>query len=231
VVVAAVSLFGFTGVSLLEVLFFERLQELSPLDIAWRMLAMFGPYIVVAALSGRLIRRTGFRLPLAGGLLGAGLVSFALLSQQTTTGFGGIWWLFALFGIASGFIIAPSTAAAMVSVGPAHAGMASGAVNTARQVGTVLGTSILGTVLTSQLIARLPTELATFDVPVATRDAVTAAVASGTSGSAALSAGAQDAIDAAFVTGAHAGFVIAGIVYLLAALLVLVGVKNRPDQT
>jgi EmrB/QacA subfamily drug resistance transporter len=230
IVVAAVSLFGFTGISLLEVLFFQRVQQLSALDVGWRLLALFLPYILVAGLSGRLIRRIGFRVPLAGGLIGAGVVSFGLLSQDPSTGFGRIWWLFALFGIASGFIVAPSTAAAMVSVPPAQAGMASGAVNTARQVGTVLGTSILGTVLTSQLASRLPDQLAVFHVPEGARDAVVTAVASGASGAAALPAGARDAINAAFVSGVHIGFVIAGTVYLAAALLVLIGVHNRPHE-
>jgi Na+/melibiose symporter-like transporter len=120
--VAVVSLFGFAGVATLEVLFFQRVQQLSALDVGWRLLALMLPYVVVAGLSGRLIRRTGFRLPLIGGLLLGGLAGLGLVSQNPDTGFAQIWWLLALFGIASGFIVAPSTAAAMVSVGPAHAG-------------------------------------------------------------------------------------------------------------
>ncbi|MEK8108339.1 MFS transporter [Micromonospora sp. M12] len=60
-VVAAVSLFGFTGVAILLVLFHERAQALSPLDTGWRMLVLFGAYVVVAFGAGRVIRRTGFR--------------------------------------------------------------------------------------------------------------------------------------------------------------------------
>jgi EmrB/QacA subfamily drug resistance transporter len=229
-VVAVVSLFGFAGVATLEVLFFQRVQQLSALDVGWRLLALMLPYVVVAGFSGRLIRRIGFRVPLVGGLLLGGLAGFGLVSQSPTTGFAQVWWLLALFGIASGFIVAPSTAAAMVSVGPAHAGMASGAVNTARQIGTVLGTSVLGTVLTSRLAARLPDELATHHVPVAARDAIATAVASGTSGTRPLPPGAREAIGSAFATGVHTGFVITAIVYLLAAVLVLVGVHNRPHE-
>jgi len=217
-------------VATLEVLFFQRVQQLSALDVGWRLLALMLPYVVVAGFSGRLIRRIGFRVPLVGGLLLGGLAGFGLVSQSPTTGFAQVWWLLALFGIASGFIVAPSTAAAMVSVGPAHAGMASGAVNTARQIGTVLGTSVLGTVLTSRLAARLPDELATHHVPVAARDAIATAVASGTSGTRPLPPGAREAIGSAFATGVHTGFVITAIVYLLAAVLVLVGVHNRPHE-
>lgn len=48
----------------------------------------------------------------------------------------------------------------MVIVDPARAGMASGAVNAARQLGSVLGTSTLGAVLTPAVAHRLPIELA-----------------------------------------------------------------------
>lgn len=229
-VVAVVSLFGFAGVATLEVLFFQRVQQLSALDVGWRLLALMLPYVVVAGVSGRLIRRIGFRVPLVGGLLLGGLAGFGLVSQNPTTGFGQVWWLLALFGVASGFIVAPSTAAAMVSVGPAHAGMASGAVNTARQIGTVLGTSILGTVLTSRLASQLPGELAAHDVPVAAREAIAAAVASGAGGSRPLPPGAREAIGSAFASGVHTGFVITAVVYLAAAGLVLVGVRNRPHE-
>jgi EmrB/QacA subfamily drug resistance transporter len=151
-VVSAVSLFGFAGIALLEVLFFQRVQQQSTLDVGWRLLALILPYVVVAGLSGPLVRRTGFKAPLAGGLLIAGLAALGLLHQeQAEAGFGSIWWTLVLFGAACGLIIAPSTAAALVSVGPERVGMASGAVNTFRQIGTVLGTSILGTMLTSRV--------------------------------------------------------------------------------
>jgi hypothetical protein len=108
--------------------------------------------------------------------------------------------------------------------------MASGAVNTARQLGTVLGTSILATVLTSRLASRLPDELAAHDVPVAAREAVAAAVAAGTSGRGPLPAGAREAIGTAFASGVHTGFVLTAIVYLVTAGVVLVGVHNRPHE-
>jgi EmrB/QacA subfamily drug resistance transporter len=229
-VVAAVALFGFTGVALLQVLFFERVQNLAPLDTAWRVVTMMAAYVVGAALSGRLVRRTGFKLPLAVGLIVAGGASIALVSQQPDTGFGQVWALFAAYGFSIGFVIAPSTAAAMISVAPQHAGMASGAVNTARQVGAVLGTSILGTILTSQFASHLPGELAAHDVPVAARGPIAASIASGNHGSGPLPAGARDAIQAAFTGGVHIGLVVNGVLFALAALLVVVGVHNTPHH-
>lgn len=50
--VAAVSLFGFTGVTILMVLFYENVQHLSALGTGWRVLTLFGVYVVVAFLTG-----------------------------------------------------------------------------------------------------------------------------------------------------------------------------------
>lgn len=230
IVVGAVSLFGFAGMSLLEVLFLQKVQHLSPLDSGLRLLVLFGPYILVAGLSGRVIRRVGFKLPLAGGLIVAGIASILLTGQHAETSFATTWWLFAVFGAASGFVVAPSTAAAMVSVNPHHAGMASGSVNTARQVGTVLGTSILGTLLTTRLASDLPLQLAAHGVPIADRGSIASAVAAGATGNATLPAGAREAIADAFTSGVHAGVVANGIVFLAASILVLVGIRNRPHH-
>jgi DHA2 family multidrug resistance protein-like MFS transporter len=62
-----------------------------------------------------------------------------------------------VLGVGFGSLIAPATAAAMNSVAPAQAGMASGTVNMFRQLGGVLGTSVLGSILTSQLASGLLT--------------------------------------------------------------------------
>jgi MFS family permease len=149
--VAAVSLFGFTGIAILTVLFYEKLQGLSALDTGWRILAMFGTYVVVAFGTGRVIRRTGFKGPLTVGLVLGGVASIGLSTIDAGSGFAQMWPWLAVFGAACGLVAAPSTAAALVSVDPARAGMASGAVNTARQVGSVMGASLLGSILAGHI--------------------------------------------------------------------------------
>ena len=102
---------------------------------------------------GRVVRRTGFVLPLVSGLILGAITATGLLTQRASTSFGMVWFWFALFGAGVGLVAAPSTAAAMVSVDPSRTGMASGAV-TARQLGSVLGTSTLGAVLTTTYRSR-----------------------------------------------------------------------------
>jgi len=229
-VVAAVSLFGFTGVAILLVLFQERAQALSPLDTGWRMLVLFGVYAVVAFGAGRLIRRTGFKAPLTAGLVLGALASFGLATQGPTTPFDQRWPLLALFGAACALVVAPATAAALASVAPAQAGMASGAVNAARQVGSVLGSSLLGTLLTTTMLADLPERLAAHQVDAPTRVAVQAAAATGATGGQPLPDPVRAALAEALTSGVQAGLWINGVVFLVTAVLALTLVRNRPHQ-
>ncbi|WP_433128908.1 MFS transporter [Micromonospora sp. CA-240977] len=229
-VVAAVSLFGFTGVAILLVLFHERAQALSPLDTGWRMLVLFGAYVLAASGAGRAIRRTGFKAPITLGLVLGAVASFALATQGPTASFGHRWALLALFGAASGLVVAPATAAALASVVPAQAGMAAGAVNAARQVGSVLGSSLLGTLLTTTMLADLPDRLAAHQVGEPTRAAVRAAVAAGATGDQPLPDPVRAALAEALTSGVQAGLRVTGIVFLGTAVLTLALVRNRPHQ-
>ncbi|MET8039364.1 MFS transporter [Micromonospora sp. NPDC005215] len=229
-VVAAVSLFGFTGVAILLVLFHERAQALSPLDTGWRMLVLFGAYVLAAFGAGRVIRRTGFKAPIALGLVLGAVASFALATQGPTASFGNRWALFALFGAASALVVAPATAAALASVAPAQAGMAAGAVNAARQVGSVLGSSLLGTLLTTTMLADLPDRLAAHQVGEPTRTAVQAAVAAGATGDQPLPDPVRAALAEALTSGVQAGLRSTGIVFLVTAVLTLTLVRNRPHR-
>jgi predicted MFS family arabinose efflux permease len=227
-IVAAVSLFGFTGIAILLVLFYEQAQGLSALAMGWRLLPLFGVYVLVAFAAGRAIRRTGFKAPLTAGLILGGLASLGLVTQDPATPYTHVWPLLALFGAACGLVAAPSTAAALVSVSHERAAMASGAVNTARQVGSAMGSSLLGTLLTNRLVAQLPDRLAAHGVPAAARPAIESAVASGASGTRPIPANAAAAIAESFTTGVHTGMAVNGIVFLATALIAAVFVRNRP---
>ncbi|MEU0172204.1 MFS transporter [Streptomyces massasporeus] len=228
--IAAVSLFGFTGVAVLVVMFYNNVQHLNALDTSWRMLPLFGVYVVTAFLTSRVIRRTGFKAPLTAGLLLGALAVLGLTTVGADTPYSHVWPLFALFGAASGLVIAPSTAAALVSVAPERAGMASGAVNTARQVGAVMGTALLGSLLAGRVTADLPQQLAAHGIPAAARAPVEQAVDSGKLGATPPPGAVRAAIEDAFTSGVHAGLAVTAAVFLAAAVLALTAVHNRPHQ-
>ncbi|WP_338017631.1 MFS transporter [Streptomyces adustus] len=229
--VAAVSLFGFTGLAILSVLFYERVQHLSALDVGWRLLPFFGCYVIVSYATGRIIRRTGFKLPLTLGFLVGAAATAGLTTLDPTTPYARVWWLFALFGAASGMVAAPSTAAALVSVSHERAGMASGAVNAFRQIGSVTGTSLLGALLASRLQSGLPSRLDAHHVPRAAWPAVEHAVSTGSSGHRAAPPSVTAAVGDAFTSGVHAGVIVIAAVFLCAALASALLIHNRPHHT
>ncbi|MFI5793439.1 MFS transporter [Streptomyces sp. NPDC051677] len=227
---AAVSLFGFTGMGIVSVLFYQRVQHLSALEVGWRLLPLFGVYVIVAALTGRVIRRTGFKLPLTLGFLIGGAAALGLTTLEPTTPYSQMWWLYVLFGAACGMVAAPSTAAALVSVSHERAGMASQAVNAFRQIGSVTGTSLLGALLASRLQSQLPDQLDAHHVPQAAWPAIEHAVSTGAKTQAAPP-NVTAAVGDAFTSGVHAGMAVIAALFLFAALAAAFLVHNRPHHT
>lgn len=152
---ATTLMFGFVGISLITVLYLEEVRQLDALATGIRLMVMFGSYMIVTAVAARLVRRLGFTLMLAGGLALMGAGALALLAAGPFDGFGHMWPGLLVAGIGSGLIVAPSTAAAVNAVPALQAGMASAAVNMFRQLGSILGPAVLGTVVTTQFAHNL----------------------------------------------------------------------------
>ncbi|MFE6866128.1 MFS transporter [Kitasatospora sp. NPDC057692] len=152
---AAAVLFGFVGLSLLQVMWLERVRGLTALQVGVQLLAEFGAFIAASVLAGIFVRRLGPRVLITTGLLlaAAGAALFARIEPDTA--FTGYAAAFVLFGLGCGLANAPSTALAVSHVPHGREGEAGGTVNAARQIGAVLGTSILGTLMTSTFADRL----------------------------------------------------------------------------
>jgi DHA2 family multidrug resistance protein-like MFS transporter len=112
--------------------------------------------------------------------------------------------------------------------------MASAIVNMFRQFGSVLGSSVLGTVLTSTFASQLHTRLDGAGIPADVSRQVVDAAANGTRGAeppAALAGTIQVAISHAFTDATHAGFLVIGIVFLVVTVPAVLFVRHRPSST
>ncbi|MDQ0578732.1 MFS transporter [Streptomyces rishiriensis] len=228
--VAAASMFGFVGTSLLAVLYMERVQRLSALATGVRLLAMFATYIVVSALAGRLVQKVGFALTLTAGLVVLGGGALALLAIGPFTGYSALWPGLLIAGFGSALLTAPSTAAAVNSVPRLQAGMASATVNMFRQIGSVLGPSILGTIVTTRFPRYLEEQLITSGVPAPDASRITAGAVHGDSATSlptALAHTVTDSAARAFTDAVHLGLLIGGITLLLIAIPTAVFVRHR----
>ncbi|MEV6770260.1 MFS transporter [Nocardia sp. NPDC051030] len=164
----------------------------------------FGRYLH-GANAGRIIG-SGLLVIGAGGLVGALLVHGDASWPALVPGF-------LLIGGGVGFATATLGSATMSTVPPQRGGMATGAVNTAQQLGMAFGIAVLGGVFT----ARARTVLGARDVPDA--EASARAVAGGRS--AMLPPQLQDAVHASAVAGVQGALAVAGVVGVIGGLAAL----------
>lgn len=127
----------------------------SPFEAGLRSLPVTGPILFVSPLSGRLTARVPARL-----LLGTGLafVTVGLLLMGNLSDASGWTALLPgqiLAGIGIGLATPALASTAVGVVGPQLSGMASGASNTARQLGLATGIAGLGSIFQSKIESTL----------------------------------------------------------------------------
>jgi MFS transporter, DHA2 family, methylenomycin A resistance protein len=154
---ALVVFFAFVGAIVYFSAYFQQLQHRGAIAAGLDVSAIGVTYAIAATLTGRMLHRTGERLPMIIGLLAAGAATLGLLRLSATTPVSAIWWNFALLGAAIGLCGTPISTIAMSAVDHQRAGMASGVVNAARQLGQAFGIAVLGALV----YARLPAASAT----------------------------------------------------------------------
>jgi EmrB/QacA subfamily drug resistance transporter len=145
-----------TGASLFSMFFFislymQQVLGYDALKTGFSYLPLALTIIVAAGVASQLSTRFGFKPVLVSGLLfvAAGLVWF---SQVPVDGsyVSDLLGPMLLAAVGLGFAFVPVTIAAMSGVKAQDAGLASGLINTAQQVGGALGLAILSTVATSR---------------------------------------------------------------------------------
>ncbi|MET9292202.1 MFS transporter [Streptomyces sp. NPDC003077] len=130
----------------------QNVLGLSPVQAGLAIVPLAATSLVVGVVAGRLLHRAAPQYPLGLGLLlvGAGaLLHVALLND------GSSWATLVLglvvSGLGVGLAMPVLVSAALGAAPPQRAGMASGAVNTFRQLGYALGIAVLGTLFARAL--------------------------------------------------------------------------------
>lgn len=130
-------------------LYLQQVLGLSPLDAGLSFFPMALTIMLVASQAGRLVGRFGFRTVLGSGLimLTAGLLLLARIGDSgSAVRFVILPGVLVAAGI--GLSIVPATIAATQFADHSRAGLASGLVNTSRQVGGSLGIALLISIAT-----------------------------------------------------------------------------------
>jgi len=227
--VSCASMFGFVGLSLLSVLYLERVAAVGAFETGVLLMPMMATYVVFSAFAARVVGRLGFTAPITVGLLLMSAGAFALAGTTADGDYAGVWPGLTLAGTGAALLIAPSTAAAVNSVSPLEAGMASATVNTFRQLGSMLGPAVLGTIATSSFPRLLAADLTSEGLPAATARQVTDAIAHGSrpAGDPGLARIVGDAVPQALTSALHQGFLTGAVALLVTAGVAAIFVRHR----
>lgn len=154
-VLAAVSV-GMLGLLLPLVIFLQSVLSLTALQAGLMLAPMSLASVVSAPFAGRLADRLGGKDILVVGLiLWTGGIALVLSVTRPYASLAGLVVGLVVAGLGLGMTFAPLQTIAMHNVQARMAGAAAGVMNTARQLGALLGSVAMGTVLQLQLATNL----------------------------------------------------------------------------
>ncbi|HET9733333.1 MAG TPA: MFS transporter [Acidimicrobiales bacterium] len=132
-------------------LYLQDVHGYGPLKTGLLFLPMSASVIVAAQTAGRLLTRVGSRALLVVGLVLAAAGFFWLSRLTATTGYAaGVLGGGVLLTLGVGLVFTPLATTATSGVHWTQAGLASGLLNTSRQVGGSLGLAVLATIATDR---------------------------------------------------------------------------------
>ena len=221
--------FAMFGAIFYGALFLQNIQGYTALQAGVRTLPWTLMILAVAPAAGRLNAKIGARLPASAGMLLVAVGLSGLARVDATAGYSSIWPWFVLCGIGTALAMPTLSAAAMGAVPATKAGVGSGVLNTARQVGGALGIAVLSAVATGRISAHWNEYVATLPAPLRAQAGPLAGLADGgqvTAIGRLAGPGAREAASSAFMSGFHAAMWTAAALCLLASAVALLGLQR-----
>jgi EmrB/QacA subfamily drug resistance transporter len=152
--IATLAFFVLAGFLFLNTLYLQEVRGDSAFQAGLATLPATAVVAFTAPLAGRLVGRSGIRIPLSA----AGMLMFAgtavLATSTRTTGYDVLALGYVLLGIGFGMVNPPITNAAITGMPLSRSGTAAALASTSRQTGNVLGVAITGS-LAAQRFAHL----------------------------------------------------------------------------
>jgi EmrB/QacA subfamily drug resistance transporter len=220
---AMLAMFFFTA------LYMQNILGYSAIEAGIRFLPSTLMIVLIAPLAGRLTDRIGPRPLMVAGL---SLVTVALFLQtriDVHTGYGLLLPAFVLMGIGMALTMSPMSTAAMNSVAPQKAGVASGILSMSRMVGGTFGVAALGALFQHLARNELAQSLAGTGIGAAQQERLVASLGTASDGSN-MPPVAADAAQNAFIHALANGMWLSAGVAATGALLAFWLIGGRPAQ-
>ena len=136
--------FVFYGLIFVLSLFFQTVQGKSALETGLAFVPMTALIMAVNIIAGRLIGRFGLRPVMLAGLGAASLGYATMMFIRAGSSYLAIAPSFILAGVGIALTVPSVMTAALLGASPGRAGIASGVLNAARQVGGAIGVALFG---------------------------------------------------------------------------------------
>lgn len=205
-VVVIVNFFALFGATFFMSLYLQNVQGFSPVAAGVRTLPLSLALMVTAPLSGVLTEKFGPRPAMVAGLAAVAAALFSLTFLHADSGYPALWPAFVLLGVGIGLVLTASSDAIIGNASVDDAGVAGGLQSTAVQLGGVLGTTILGSVLSSRVGSVLVGDLTAAGTPEPVAEKLSAAKELVAQGVAPTVPGMPAPLAEAVASGSHTAF-------------------------
>jgi MFS transporter, DHA2 family, methylenomycin A resistance protein len=141
---------AFYGLIFALSLYFQQIKKFAPLITGLAFMPMTAIVVAANIVAGQVSARLGARSPM---VLGQAIFAFGclfLVTIDANTSYGGLWWQTVMMGAGIGLTVPPMTSALLATVDRKQSGVASGVLNTTRQLGSVIGVSLFGSLIANR---------------------------------------------------------------------------------
>ncbi|WP_420803453.1 MFS transporter [Streptomyces naphthomycinicus] len=161
---------AFMGGLFFVTFYLQKVHGMSPVKAGAHLLPLTGMIIIGSPIAGSAITRFGPRIPLAFGMAvtAGALCGMSTLKVDTGSGVMSLW--FALLGLGLAPVMVGATEVIVGNAPLELSGVAGGLQQAGMQIGSSLGTAVLGAVMASRVDSELPGKWADAGLPKLTPD-------------------------------------------------------------
>jgi len=229
IIVAVLVGFGLFGSIYVITLYMQNIQGYDAIGAGIRTLPITLAVLVVSPLAGRLNARLGPARLMGTGMALAAIAMFGLRLLEVDSPYSRIWPFYIALGVGLALTMPAMSAAAMGAIDPRKAGVGSGVLNAARQVGGAIGIAVLGSIAAAVTARRWTDATAELGPPLSEQASTLGKLVEGAQGALIEAAAGPQAVTLAFAAwmdGFHASVLIGGLLMVLAVGVVIVGMRG-----